>query len=235
MVEIVYATVVKVYAEKGVNYLNVNRDDNGIIISDVAILTWMAGPKYGAVYVPTVGQQVVIGILNPVTQQAVCFGCLYNETNVPPMKVKPTNTCMCITYGTGWNLMVESQKGKEKLTFQTAKGDEISIDQAGRKFLIKSSDGNNKVEMNCTAGTLKVSALKEISMSVGANNSIKMNSQGVKINGALFVNIGATNLALQAKSQAKLQGTTAIVNGNAQVKVTGAIAALQGNGMTKIG
>lgn len=226
--EITTATVSKVYAKEKINYINVKRDDNGVEIEDVHILASMAGSKYGTVFVPSVNQQVVIAVLNPQTQQAICLGCLYNSSNPPPYQINSQNSQIYIKYGEGWEMVIESKSGKESLTLKTSKKDEISMDQSKRMFTLKSSDGNNKIEMDCAKGTLNITSTKEINLYVAKNNGVTINSTGVQVKGATSVKLDATNIQAKAKAQASLEGATAMVKG------TGT-ASIKGSGMTSIG
>lgn len=209
-----YATVSQVYVKNKINYLKATRDDNGVELDQVAILT----PMNGFCTVPQVGQQILIGVINQIVQQFVCLGCLYNVMNNPPMQVKSSNSLMRTKYGTGWDLTVDSQSGKEMLTLETAKKDKVLVDQSKRKFLLKSSDGNTKIEMDCNAGTLEISALKKIKISVGSN-SIEIDNQGIKINGSMSVKVEASTVDINARAQAKMQGSIVTVKGNMQTSV----------------
>ncbi len=213
--EICTATVTKVYNQDGINLINVKRDDNKIAIEKVNVLSLVAGPKYGTVYVPPVGQQVLVAILDVETQMAVCLGCLYNNTNQAPFKVDSQNSKMYLKYGKGWNITLDSTEGKEKCEVKTAKNDVMTVDQAKRLTTIKSSDGKTKIEMDFTKGSISIEALKEITLSAGTNNKIQINPTGVKIQGSTNVNIGAANVSVEGKATASLKGATATVKGNA--------------------
>lgn len=217
--EITTATVSRVYVKNQINFISVKRDDNGIEIEDVHILTPMAGLKFGVVCVPPQNQQVVIAVLNPQTQQSICLGCLYNISNPPPYQIQTSNSQIFISYGQAWQLEIESQSGKEELKISTKNQDTISIDQSKRLFTLKSQDGKNVIEMDCTQGSLNISAMKEINIEVPQNNYIKINNQGVTISGSTSIKADAGNIAIKAKTQANFEGATTTVKGSAQTSI----------------
>lgn len=218
--EITYATVTEVYTKNKINYLKVKRDDNGLEIEKVNILSPMAGPGYGYVYVPPVNQQVLIGILSQTTQSAVCLGCTYNAKNAPPLQVnKNANTVTCVKHGSGWEMSIEHKSGKEKLTLTTAKKDKVSIDQTKRVFSVSSSDGTNKIEVNCSSGSITINALKEIKLTVGKNNTVTINQNGVEIKGVISTKMEASTVALNGRAQTKVQGGMVAVRGNMQTSI----------------
>ena len=209
------ATVIRVYndTQSGLNLIDVKRDDNDMNIQGVSVLSMVVGPGYGTVYVPPVGQQVLLAILDERSQSAVCLGGLYNKTSKPPFKVDATNTKMYLKYGTGWTITLDSTPGKEQLEIETSKKDVLTVDQTKRLTTIKSADGQTKMELDFTKGSINMEALKEIKMTVAKNNSITIDAKGVTINGKPQANVNATIITMKAEGQFKAQGMQAVVKG----------------------
>lgn len=208
----IYATVSQVYVKNGINYLKLTRNDNGVEFSDVSILTSCGD---GA-FIPSVGDRVIIDID---TQNPTCTFLMFDKDNPPPMQATRNNSVTKIKRKAGLEIEFDERDNNERVTIQTDKKDKVLVDQSKRKFLLKSSDGNTKIEMDCNAGTLKISASKKIEISVGPNKSIEIDNQGIKINGSMSVKVEASTVDINARAQAKMQGSIVTVKGNMQTSV----------------
>lgn len=217
--EICTATVTKVYNQNGINLVDVKRDDNGVEIQEVSVLSLVAGPQYGMVYVPPKDQQVLVAILDVETQLAVCLGCLYNATSPAPFKVDTSNSKMYLKYGNGWTITLDSQSGKEMLEIKTSKNDVLTVDQSKRVTTIKSADGQTKMEMDFSKGSINVEAMKEIKMTVAKNNSVEISTSGVKISGTTSVKAEASTVSLNGRAKGEITAGLVQVKGNMQTQI----------------
>ncbi|KQB53154.1 type IV secretion protein Rhs [Pseudomonas endophytica] len=80
-----------------------------------------AGDNHGAVTIPRVGMEVLVGYLNGDPDQPIISGCLANSLNPPPLTLPANNTQSVLRSrstpgGSGYNeLRIEDRKGQEHI------------------------------------------------------------------------------------------------------------------------
>jgi type VI secretion system secreted protein VgrG len=67
-----------------------NRDENSSCWIRVGQL-W-AGPKWGAVFIPRIGQEVIVDFLEGDPDRPLVVGCVYHKSNMPPLKLPDEKT-----------------------------------------------------------------------------------------------------------------------------------------------
>lgn len=183
-----------------------------------------AGQSWGSIFIPRVGQEVVVEFLEGNPDRPIVTGSVYNATQtvpygLPDNKTRSTIKTNSSTGGNGFNeLRFEDKAGSEEVFFQAQKdynkvvvnNDSTTVQQGNRSVTI--SQGNNSVTVSAgndsltvsqgnhsitvSAGSSTINAGQSITLQVGAN-SITINSTGVSISGAQ-VSISATgNMSLQ--------------------------------------
>jgi type VI secretion system secreted protein VgrG len=86
-----------------------------------------AGPGWGALYIPRIGQEVLVDFLDGDPDRPVVVGAVYHGTNVPPYslpseKTKSTLKSNTSPGGGGWNeLRFEDKKGSEEVYIRAQK------------------------------------------------------------------------------------------------------------------
>lgn len=216
------AIVKDIITDNKLNYINVEVEGSGVTIKNVQLMVPIAGvtnkekkePGFGLVYVPPVGQRVIIGYLDRSKKVAVCLGCVYDETNAVPAKASKTSPALYFSYGQEWSINID--KNKKKLEFKMGskgKEDIISIEQTSKKLSLQMSDKQTKITIDGNKGSIALNAKQEIKISVGTS-SLQINNQGINLKTNSNLNIKGLNTVLQATAQAKLQGATAIVKGS---------------------
>lgn len=216
------AVVKKIENKDKINYLTVTVDSSGLDLEKVQIMTFLAGPTkknqpgFGTVYIPPVGQRVVIAYLNEYKTEAVCLGCIYEEENQTPLKADDKNPQFYFSYGEDWEMKIDKNKKKLELKMGSKQGQEdtLLIDQNKKSFSLSLSDKQTKIEIDGQKGNISLSAKQEIKFAVG-QNSISISNSGLKISAKSNLNIEGVNVSVKAQAQAKLEGATAAVKGTA--------------------
>lgn len=91
------------------------------------------GKNWGALFIPRVGQEVIVEFLDGHPDRPVITGCLYNETNLPPYalpdhKTRSTIRTQTTPEGGKYNeIRFEDKKDEEQLLLHAAKDHEIII------------------------------------------------------------------------------------------------------------
>ncbi len=237
------AIVKDVVTDKKLNYINVEVEGRGITLKNVQLMVPIAGvvnaqkpgAGFGLVFVPPVGQRVVIGYIDSQKKVAVCLGCVYDETNFAPNIVNKKSPNLYFSYGEEWSLNLDKTKKTMEIKIGSqGKEDVFMINQSSKKTSLTLSDKQTKITIDGNKGSIELAAKQEIKMSVGTS-SIQINTQGINIKTNSNLNVKGLNTVLDATSQAKLQGATVIVKGTVQAELQGAVASVKGSGLTKLG
>jgi len=167
-----------------------------------------AGSSWGGMFIPRVGQEVVVDYLNGNPDRPLIVGCVYNATNMPADALPDNKTRSNIqsnssTGGGGFNqLRFEDKKGSEEVYFQAqkdynklVKNDEtVTIDKGNRSITVNTGDNSLTVSKGNNSVTV---SQKDNSLTVSQGNNSTTISQG---NDSLTVSTGNHSITVSAGS-----------------------------------
>jgi type VI secretion system secreted protein VgrG len=165
-----------------------------------------AGASWGGMFIPRVGQEVVVDYLNGNPDRPIIVGCVYNATNMPSDALPANKTRSNIqtnssTGGGGFNqLRFEDKKGSEEVYFQAQydynklvkHNETVTVDQGNRSITLNT--GDNSVTVSKGNNSLTVSA-KDNSVTVSQGNNSLTVSQG---NNSATISQGNESLTVSA-------------------------------------
>lgn len=183
------------------------------------VQTW-AGKKWGTMFIPRIGMEVVIDFLEGDPDQPIITGCVYNADAMPPYtlpdeKTKSTMKTNSSKGGGGFNeLRFEDKKGSEQIFIHAEKNQDIRVkndcmeliqhdrhlivdnDQFEKvkkdKHLQVTGDHNEKI-----GGSMSIKIGSDLQEKVGSNYAVDAGS-GVHIKGGNTVVVEAgTSLTLK--------------------------------------
>jgi type VI secretion system secreted protein VgrG len=152
--------------------------------------TW-AGNKWGAVFIPRIGMEVVVSFLEGDPDQPIITGCVYNAGTMPPYtlpdeKTKSTLKSNSTKGGGGFNeFRIEDKKGSEQIFIHAEKNQDNrvkndSLEWVGRdRHLIIKNDQYEKVEKDKhlhVQGDHNEKVDSNMSLKVGTNLDQKVGS-----------------------------------------------------------
>ncbi|MCP3940953.1 MAG: type VI secretion system tip protein VgrG [Desulfobacteraceae bacterium] len=181
----------------------------------------LAGPGWGAVFIPRIGQEVIVDFLDGDPDRPIVTGAIYNGDNkpaypLPDEKTKSTIRTQSTPGGEGYNeIRFEDKKGEEELYIQaekdrtelikndsttTVKNDSFLTVEKNRTTIIKGEKDSLSVE----AGTRSIS-VKGV--------ETRINSADLKhdITGNYTLNIGG-NMDIKVAGSVTIQGQTINLN-----------------------
>ena len=115
------------------------RDENSSCWIRVAQL-W-AGAQWGAMYIPRIGQEVVVDFLEGDPDRPIIIGCVYHKNNMPPYplpdeKTKTTIKSDSSKGGGGFNeVRFEDKKGEEQFFIHAEKDQDIRVKNDLREWI----------------------------------------------------------------------------------------------------
>jgi type VI secretion system secreted protein VgrG len=211
-------------------------DDNSSCWVRVAQL-W-AGTSWGSMFIPRVGQEVVVDFLDGNPDRPLVVGSVYNANvtvpyGLPDNKTRSTIKSNSSTGGGGGNeLYFEDKAGSEEVFFQAQKDynkavkhnetvkitndTTTTVDQGNRSVTVSQgndsltvSQGNHKIDIS--AGSSTITAAQSITLKVGAN-SVTIDTSGVTVNGTKIGLTASASLSADGGGAMTLQAGTIAIN-----------------------
>ncbi len=105
---------------------------------EARILYPIAGDKYGFVWSPDVGQEVLLGFPYGEINQPVILGAMYNEKNKPPQELKKENQDIYYISQVGNEIVMHDEEDKSKIEITTQKGHKVILDDEEETFTVQS-------------------------------------------------------------------------------------------------
>jgi type VI secretion system secreted protein VgrG len=173
-----------------------------------------AGKKWGALFTPRIGQEVLIEFLEGDPDQPIITGRVYNGLAKPPYDPKAKKTISTLKSnsskgGGGFNeIRFDDEKGKEQVFFHAEKDEDVRVKNDAKEWignerhLVVKKDQLEKVEGD-KHSTVKGNSLSKVE-----------GDRGDTIKGGRFVQIdGADNLTLKGDQNAKVEGDVNLKGG----------------------
>ncbi len=201
----------------------------------IRVAQGLAGPQYGIMALPRVGDEVVVSFLNGDPDQPIVTGRTYHETNVPPYALPENKTKTVLRskthQGKGFNeLSFEDQAGKEKLYLRAQKDMETDVlnDQVVNiKHDLHAIVDNERfthvkqTDHHTVDGHLHQHIKKDHSLSVDGDMHHKANGR----------------YALETKDEAHLKAQKVVIEASSEItfKVAGNFIKMDASGVSLVG
>lgn len=213
-----------------------------------------AGGGYGAMFLPRVGQEVLVDFLDGDPCRPVVVGCLYNAANKPPWAL-PDNASVSGVKGkstpkgdAGNEISLDDKKDKERIFVHARKlfellaederkvcvvgdgGDTLVIEKGSRSVEIKKGDDSLKVK-----GKRVVKIDGDCEITVGGNLTLRADGKVSLQSGKSAVEIESkTALSLAGGTQLELKATAVNLKASGTGTVDGGGMLTVKGGMVKI-
>jgi type VI secretion system secreted protein VgrG len=177
-----------------------------------------AGSGWGAVYIPRIGQEVIVDFLEGDPDHPIVIGCVYHGNNKPPYPLPDEKTKSAIKSeatvgGGGFNeIRFEDKKGKEELFLRAEKDMNVVV--------LEKLKGDAREEITLVCGKSKIVMKKD--------GTITITGMQIKVEGSTKVEVLSDAQVNIKGLRTKLEGTTML-----DLQASG-VATLKGS-LTKIG
>jgi type VI secretion system secreted protein VgrG len=107
-----------------------------------------AGSGWGAMFIPRIGQEVIVEFLEGDPDQPIITGRVYNGDNLPPYGLPAEKTKSTIKSntskggGTANELLIEDLKDKSQVVLSSAYGHKLTQDEESQTFTLETRDQN---------------------------------------------------------------------------------------------
>ena len=144
-----------------------------------------AGKDRGTVWLPEVGDEVLLSFEKGSIEHPFVLGALFNGKDVPPEKNDDgNNDTKLIKTRSGHQVKFFDKAGEEKIEIKTKGGHVLLMDDksGSAKVEIKDSSGQNKITIDTTGNSLTIES----------GLSLKIKSQSIDIEAGASMNIKAS-------------------------------------------
>lgn len=191
--------------------LNTNPDAVWARLSQFA-----ASKEVGSFFIPSVGDEVILGFLNNDPNQAIILGSLYSAKHVPPYPITDENYIRAFV--SPQKLKIELDDEKKIITIMTPGKNSIVIDDDAKSITLKDQ---NKNEIIMKDSGINITSAKDITLK--AKGDIKLEATGkVNVKATQDTTIEGMNVTVKAQTSLKVSGSaSAEISASGQTTVKG--------------
>ena len=207
-----------------------NRTDSVQETDFIRVMTPMAGKQYGALFLPEVGDEVLVGFVDGDFTDPYVLGSLWNTKAPAPAAVQDgKNELRTIQSKTKHKLEFNDGTEKPGVTLATAQESGLAMDDKAKTIVLKDKAGENALSIDIGGGTVTLEAKTKLVLKCGGasieldgsggaitiktSGSIKIDGQQVDLAGKSAISAKATGqLNLEASGPANLKGAIVKIN-----------------------
>jgi phage baseplate assembly protein V len=124
-----------------------------------------AGNGYGAVFLPEVGDEVLVAFIQGDMRQPIILGGLYNGQDKPPAQRSAISDQKMLRTKAGHVLLLDDSPGKECVRVTTKGGHDLNLSDADHSITLKTSGGGT-IQIDDSGG--------EITVQIPSGQSVKL-------------------------------------------------------------
>ncbi|MEX1030870.1 MAG: phage baseplate assembly protein V [Paenibacillaceae bacterium] len=175
------------------------------------IATMMAGKDRGTLFIPEVGDQVLVAFLMGDISKPFVIGALWNSVDTA-LVGDDKNNIRKIKSRSGHELIFDDKDGDEKIIIKTKKGHIIQITDKNDTIKIADSTGNNMLQLEG-----------------GSKNKVTLKS-----NTSELLLDGKGDITIKSAKSLKLESAQISITAKGQLSIKGAMVDIKSDGMLNI-
>lgn len=181
-----------------------------------------AGKEYGSYALPEVGSEVVLAFQMGDRNCPIAIGCIWSKKNTLPKETANNkNTVKKLRTKGGCEILFSEEGGKEQIQVQTPKGLTILLEDEKETIKISDKTGKTGILADTKNGTLSLLADKTVEIKVGGKVMASLDGQksSIQLTGGKLV--GKADQSVEINGQTlKIQGASVDVKANGSLKLT---------------
>ncbi|WP_018680472.1 VgrG-related protein [Actinokineospora enzanensis] len=170
-----------------------------------------AGRNRGAVVLPEVGDEVLVGFEHGDFDAPFVLGCLHNGQDVPPAFAKP------VLDGGSGEVAVRGFVSRKGHRVEFVEADGITIASGDGKFVVRLDQANQVIEI--TSGkAVTVKAANGVKVDAG-QGALELSGQSVSVKAVADVAVQGMTVSVKGQTQAELSASGAVVVSGGVVRI----------------
>jgi len=183
------------------------------------LVSLMTGADRGTLFIPEVGDEVLVAFHLGYLDQPFVIGGLWNQNSKPPLKHEK-NDIRKIRTRAGHELIFQDTDADGKITLQTKAGLKLEISDKADSVTLATKNDQQSVTLKGTsksieikAGTSTIKLDNQGQISIESNNSVKLKATQVNLEATaqMTIKAGAT-LDLKADGIVNIKGSMVKIN-----------------------
>ncbi len=177
--------------------------DNENALDWARMATMMTGKARGTLFLPEVGDEVVVAFQMGDIRQPIIVGALWNKKDAPPPGKDDKNNIRKITSRAGHEIIFDDTNGDGKVTVKTKEGHKLEMLEKTDTIKLQEKSGQNIV-------TIKGGSSGEVEIKSGVTK-IVINSKGdASIESTKSIKLKSTQIAIEANATLDLKASAAL-------------------------
>lgn len=179
------------------------------ILDDKNALDWarmttlMAGGGRGTLFLPEVGDEVLVAFQMGDIREPIVIGSLWNKQGPPPSGKDEKNNIRKITSRAGHEMMFDDTDGNGKITMKTKKGQQLEISEKDDTIKLQEQNGQTII-------TIKGGSSNEIEVKSGTTKIVINNKGDATIESSKAIKLKSTQIAIEATATLDLKASAAL-------------------------
>lgn len=188
-------------------------------LEHVRVLTSYANQKAGFVMFPEIGDVVLITFLDQGNTQAVCLGTLLPQSCAALQEIKEDNTQKLFKLSSGFTILVDESKDKERLCIKSKSNLEFTFDEEKQIVSIAQENQKQFVLVNMKDHSISIQGEDKLSFLCGGaefvmekgnitikGQDVKFDSKSLKLKATGDINLNGVNTTFEATNKAIIHG-----------------------------
>lgn len=179
------------------------------ILDDQNSLDWarmttlMAGNQRGTLFLPEVGDEVLVAFQMGDIREPIVIGSLWSKQNPPPPGKDEKNNIRKITSRDGHEITLDDTQGDGKISLLSKKGHRLEISEKNDTIKLQEKSGQNVI-------TLTGGSANEIELKSGMTKIVINNKGDVSIESAKGIKLKSTQITVEATATLDLKASAAL-------------------------
>ncbi|WP_240762110.1 phage baseplate assembly protein V [Paenibacillus thalictri] len=179
------------------------------IIDDKKMFDWarmttmMAGKDRGSLFIPEIGDEVLVAFQMGDIREPIVIGCLWNKNQPPPAGKDEKNNIRKLTSRSGHEVTFDDKENEGKISVKTKKGHKLELQEKNDTITLEESSGQNVI-------TIKGGSANEIEIKSGTTKITINNKGDAVIESTKSVKLKSTQVAVEATATLDLKGSAAV-------------------------
>lgn len=191
--------------------------DNQNALDWARMTTLMAGKQRGTLFLPEVGDEVLVAFQMGDIREPIVIGSLWNSQDPPPPGKDEKNNIRKITSRAGHEITMDDTQGDGKIHLKSKKGHQLEISEKNDTIKLQEQNGQSMI-------TIKGGSSNEIEVKSGTTKIVINNKGDVTIESAKGIKIKSTQISIDASATLDIHASAALnLKSDGMVTVKGSI------------